>query len=155
LQLDGALRVGQPVFGNLAQGLDDFRDLVGEFLVPVALLARLEIGGERPAAFFDEPRQIARELLNIDGADLGGDRCQRLLFRCLDGRRLANGSMLRRLARWSPHLRFLCGRTIPRPFRQKWLTHERPTSECSGGLGTPIVSARNSRSRFGHISRLT
>ena len=154
MQFDGALRIGQPVFRDLAQRLDNFGDLVGEFLVVAAFLARLEISGERSAAFLNEPGQIVRELLDIEVADLGRDRCQRLLFRCLDGRRLVSSALLRRLLRWSPHLRFLCGRTILQPFSQKWPTHVRPTSECSAGLDALTVAAGNGRSRFGHISRL-
>jgi hypothetical protein len=62
--------VGQPIFGDLAERLDDFGHLVGELATIAALLARPEIGRKRAAAFFDEPRQIVRELFDVDGADL-------------------------------------------------------------------------------------
>ena len=67
LQLQRALRVGQPVFGDLAEGFDD----VGDFrvlVVDAAFLARLHIGGERLAAFLDHPGDVAGERLDIDGA---------------------------------------------------------------------------------------
>ncbi len=71
LQFDGALRIGQPVFRDLAERLDDFAEFLGDLVGDAALFARLEIGRERAAAFFDEPRQIAREPLDIDGAEFG------------------------------------------------------------------------------------
>src|SRR5262249_6173162 len=54
-----------------------------EFAVALAMLARLEVGGKCPAAFFDDARQVARKRLDIDGADfhrlLGRSSHQRFL----------------------------------------------------------------------------
>ena len=74
MQLQRALRVGEPVFGNLAERLDDIGDL-GLLLVDPALLARFEIGGQRPPAFLDHAGDVLGELLDIDGAAL--DRFRR------------------------------------------------------------------------------
>jgi hypothetical protein len=54
----------------LAHGLDHVGDVVGQFAFEFAFLARLHIGGERLAAFLDHAREIMREGLDIDGADL-------------------------------------------------------------------------------------
>ena len=66
LQFDRALRVGQPVFRHLADGLDHVGDVFGQVAFDLAFLARLHIGGERLAAFLDHAREIAREGLDID-----------------------------------------------------------------------------------------
>ena len=71
LQFDRALGVGQPVFRHLADGLDHVGDVFGQFAFDLAFLARLHIGGERLAAFLDHAREIVRERLIIDAADLG------------------------------------------------------------------------------------
>ena len=71
LQFDRALGVGQPVFRHLADGLDHVGDVVGQFAFDLAFLARLHIGGERLAAFLDHAREIVREGLDVDRADLG------------------------------------------------------------------------------------
>ena len=70
LRFESALRVFQPIFGDLAQRFDDFADFLGELVALAAFLARLEIGRQRAPAFLDEPRQIARKLLDVDAADL-------------------------------------------------------------------------------------
>ena len=76
LQLEAALRIGQPVFRDLARCLDHFGDFIGGAAVGVAaLLARLEIGRERPAALFDEARQIARKRLDVDAFRPSSVRC--------------------------------------------------------------------------------
>ena len=66
LQLGGALRVGEPVFRDLTERFDHLGHFIGEFAVVAARFARLEIGRERPAAFLDKTRQIAREHLDVD-----------------------------------------------------------------------------------------
>ncbi len=70
LQLQRAFGVGQPVFENLADGLDHVGDVVGHFAFDLAFLARLQIGGERLAAFLDQAGDIVRERLDLDRADL-------------------------------------------------------------------------------------
>ena len=95
LQFQRALRVGQPVFRDLADGLDHVGDVVGQFVFDLAFLARLHVGGERLAAFLDHAREIAREGLDIDLADCGRVYCvgliasrpRRSLSRCRLGRR--------------------------------------------------------------------
>ena len=72
LDLDRALRIGEPVFGDMAERLDHVGDLVGWLDLDRAVLARLEVGGERLAAFLDHARDVLREALDIDGADLAG-----------------------------------------------------------------------------------
>ncbi len=69
LQFERALGVGQPVFRHLADGLDHVGDVVGQVAFDLAVLARLHVGGERLAAFLDHPGKVAREHLDIDGAD--------------------------------------------------------------------------------------
>ena len=71
LQFERALGVGEPVFRHLADGPDHVGDVVGEVAVDLAFLARLQIGGERLAAFLDQAGEIARKRLDIDAADLG------------------------------------------------------------------------------------
>ena len=70
LQFERALGVGQPVFENLADGLDHVGDIFGRFAFDLAFLARLHIGGERLAAFLDQAGDIMRERLDLDRADL-------------------------------------------------------------------------------------
>ncbi len=67
LQLERALRIAQPVFGDLAERLDHVGDL-GILVVDAAFLARLEIGGERLAALLDDAGNVVRELLHVGGA---------------------------------------------------------------------------------------
>ena len=74
MQLQRALRVGQPVFGDLAEGFDDVGNL-RVLVVDAAFLARLHIGGERLAAFLDHAGDVAGERLDIDGG--GRDRLRR------------------------------------------------------------------------------
>ncbi len=103
LQFGGALRVGKPIFRDLAERLHDFSDFFGEFAVAAACFTRLEIGGERPAAFLDDPRQIAREQLDIERPDFHRDPlyrvCRRFLF-C-------------RVVGWSPHERSFVAEGFP------------------------------------------
>ena len=124
LQFDGALRIGQPVFRDLAERLDDFGHFLGEFAVVAAFLARLEIGRERSAAFLDEARQIARKLSTStgpifigSGSGCFGD-CRRSV--------LLPGSCCRFL-RWSPHER----------------------SSMAEGCGQPVLSRRNGLASYG------
>ena len=70
LQFERALVVRQPIFQHLPDGLDHFDDVVGRLAFDFAFLARLHIGGERLAAFFDHAGDIMREGLNLDRADL-------------------------------------------------------------------------------------
>jgi hypothetical protein len=65
----------------MAEGFDDLADFLGERVALAALLAGLEISRQRTAALLDEPRQIARKLLDVDTADF------------------------HRFLRWSPHER--------------------------------------------------
>ena len=67
LQLERALRVPQPVVGDLAERFDHIGDL-GILVIGAAFLARLEIGGERLAALFHDAGNVAGELLHIGGA---------------------------------------------------------------------------------------
>ena len=66
LQLERALRVAQPVFRDLAERLHHVGDL-GVLVVGAALLARLEIGGQRLAAFFHDAGDVAGKLLHVGG----------------------------------------------------------------------------------------
>ena len=72
LQLDRALRIGKPIFGNVPERLNHVGDLVGWLDLDLAFLARLEISSERLAAFLDHARDVLRETLNIDRT-----RCRR------------------------------------------------------------------------------
>ena len=71
LRFDGALRVGQPVFGDLAERLGDVGELVGHLVLDGAVLARLHVGGHGAAALIHEARKIPREGLRIDGGLAG------------------------------------------------------------------------------------
>ncbi len=70
LQLECALGVRQPIFQYLADGLDHVGDAVGRFVFDFAFFARLQIGGECFAAFFDQAGDIMREGLDLDRAYL-------------------------------------------------------------------------------------
>ena len=70
LQFDRALRVCEPVLGDLAKRFDDLGDLVGHFAIVFALFAGLQVRRQRPAAIFDQVGQIARQGLDINRADL-------------------------------------------------------------------------------------
>jgi hypothetical protein len=76
LDLDRALRIGQPVFGDVTERLHHVGDLVGRLDLDVAVLARLEVGGERLAAFLDH-RAMLRENCSIStaGAATRRKRC--------------------------------------------------------------------------------
>jgi hypothetical protein len=67
LQLDRALRIGDPVLGHLADGLDDVGDVLSEVLFDLALLARLHVGGDRLAAFLDHTGDVAGDRFVVDG----------------------------------------------------------------------------------------
>ena len=82
LDLDRALRIGEPVFGDVAERLDHVGDLVGRLDLDLADLARLEIGGERLAAFLDHAGDVARELLDVDRGRCRGRRRQPGRRRC-------------------------------------------------------------------------
>jgi hypothetical protein len=107
LQLDRAFRIGQPIFHDLAEGFNHLGDLVSGSVGFTALFAGLEIGGERPPAFLDEARQVARKHFDIDGADL------------------------HRLLRWSPHGRF------PQTGRPGWWNRSLAVSVPCGRNGLP------------------
>jgi hypothetical protein len=68
---------------HLPERLRDLVEFFGQFAVALALLARLEVGGKRPPAFFNDARQVARKRLDVDRADfhrlLGGSSHQRFL----------------------------------------------------------------------------
>ena len=71
LQLERALRVGEPVLRHLAERLDHVDEL-GMVGFLAAFLARLEIGGQRLAALFDHAGEVVRQLLPVGGcADAG------------------------------------------------------------------------------------
>ena len=126
LQFDGALRIGQPIFRDMAEGFDDLGHLLGVAVGLAAFLARLEVSGERPAALLDQPRQIARELLDVDGADL------------------------HRFLRWSPHERFLdgCNGAKIAPLSR----HGRRWSHPQGAFSV-VSSASHGALRPGHHRR--
>ena len=65
LRLERARRVGQPVFGELGEGLDHVGDRLGDAVAHLALLARLGPGGRRLAGLLDHARQVEREALRI------------------------------------------------------------------------------------------
>ncbi len=69
LQFERALRVRQPVFRDVADRLHRIGDAVRQLGLELALLARRHIGGERLAALLDQAREIARERLDIGGAE--------------------------------------------------------------------------------------
>ena len=52
----------------MAQRLDEVAHLLGGVGVDLATFTRLEIGGERLAAFLDQARDILGKLLDIDSA---------------------------------------------------------------------------------------
>ena len=68
LQLERALRIAQPIVRDLAERFHHIGDL-GVLVVDAALLARLEVGGQRPAALFHHAGDVAGELLHVGGAD--------------------------------------------------------------------------------------
>ena len=70
LQFERALGIGQPIFQDLADGLDHVGDIFGRLAFDLAFLARLQIGRERLAAFLDQTGDIVRERLDLDRADL-------------------------------------------------------------------------------------
>ena len=62
MHFDRALGIGQPIFRHPAERFDDrLGDLMGDPVVELALLAGLQIGRERFAAFLDQTRQIVGE----------------------------------------------------------------------------------------------
>ena len=77
LQLERALRIGQPVFGDLAEGADDLGQILRKVGFDLPFLARLDVGGQRLAAFLDHARQIAGKGLHVETGHL---RRRRLNF---------------------------------------------------------------------------
>jgi hypothetical protein len=71
LHLQRALRIAQPIVRDLAEGFHHVGHL-GVLVVDLAFFPRLEVGGERLAAFFHHPGDVAGELLDLDRA--GFDR---------------------------------------------------------------------------------
>src|SRR5262249_25337597 len=71
LQLKRATRIGHPVFRHPSNGLDRVGDVLGDFTLDLAFLTRLQIRGQSLAAFLDQARNVARQCLDIDIADLG------------------------------------------------------------------------------------
>ena len=69
LQFERALRIRQPVFRDVADRLHRIGDTVREIGLEFAFLARRHIGGERLAALLDQAREVAREGLDIGGAE--------------------------------------------------------------------------------------
>ncbi len=67
LHFERALRIAQPVVGDLAECFHHIGDL-GILLVDVTFFARLEVGGHRLAALFHDAGDIAGELLHVGGA---------------------------------------------------------------------------------------
>ncbi len=79
LQFDRASGIRQPIFDDMAERLDRVLDLFGEIDGRRAFFARLQIGGERLAALFDQAREIMREALDIDVPGCRYDRLVRHL----------------------------------------------------------------------------
>jgi hypothetical protein len=72
LKLERAVRIGHPILGNAAHGLDRIGEVLGHVALYFSFLAGFQVGRERLAAFLDQACKIARERLDIDVADLGG-----------------------------------------------------------------------------------
>ena len=83
---------------DLAERLGDLVELFGQFAAALALLARLEVGRKRPAAFFDHARKVARKRFDIDGTDP-----DRLLRRSTHQRFLKFPMGSKPLVRTNPH----------------------------------------------------
>jgi hypothetical protein len=69
LQFERALRVREPVFRDVADRLHRIGDAIGQLGLELARFARCHIGGECLAALLDQAREIAREGLDIGGAE--------------------------------------------------------------------------------------
>jgi hypothetical protein len=69
LHLDRALGIDQPIFRHAAKRLDRVAHILGGVGLDRAVFARLEIGGEGPAAFFDHAGDVAGKLLDVDHGD--------------------------------------------------------------------------------------
>ena len=95
LQVGGAVLVGHPVFGDRAEGLDHFGDFVRRLVLGLAVLARLEIGGERLAAALHRARDIHRERFGVEFLFGLGLRSQR--HSCAQHYRFVAGSSSREL----------------------------------------------------------
>ena len=65
LRFQRALRVGQPVFRELGEGLDHVDHGFGDMVAHLALLARLGPGGGRLACLLDHARHVQRETLGV------------------------------------------------------------------------------------------
>ena len=74
LGLDGALRIGQPVFRDLGEGFDHVGHRLGDGVGVLAGFARRNPCGSRVAGFLDHAREIAGERLRILD-DIGVDGC--------------------------------------------------------------------------------
>jgi hypothetical protein len=72
LRFQRALRIGQPIFRDLAERLDGVGDLLGDFVGELAFFARLQIRGERTAAFLDQTAEVFGERLRIGRTDFSG-----------------------------------------------------------------------------------
>ena len=76
LQIRGALVVGEPVFGDRRECLDDLTDFAGRLVLRFAALARLEIGRERLAARLHRLGDVHGEGFGVEGLrslGFGGD----------------------------------------------------------------------------------
>ena len=67
VHVERALRIAQPVIGDLAERFHDIGDL-GVLVVDATLLARFEIGGQGLAALFHDAGEVAGKLLQVGGA---------------------------------------------------------------------------------------
>jgi hypothetical protein len=76
LHLDRALRIDQPIFGHSRERSDRVAHVLGGVGLERAFLARLEVGGERLAAFFHHAGDVAGELLDVDGGGWCGVFCR-------------------------------------------------------------------------------
>ena len=99
LQFEGSLRVRKPVFGDVAERLDNLGYFLGELAVVAAFFTGFQVRRKRSSTLLDNAGQIARKHLDINRADL------------------------HRLLRWSLHERSsTAGGMIapPRHFPQTW-----------------------------------
>ena len=80
LRLDGALRIGQPIFRHAPEALDRIEHGVGQSACGSARLGGFEQSGERLASLPDQQGEILREPIEIRSCGIVPLRSLRLCF---------------------------------------------------------------------------